>query len=179
MAGSEIESRGVLPPIQVVFLKSRELRQESRTMFRSSYPTAPDHAAESGMTLVEVMLAITVLAVGAFSALSTLTSAMALDEELKERGVAMRAAMTKIESIVAYDYNNNINNLVTYWNQGANNAFTVEGLKAQNGAPNHGGVTVDVSDPSRIRFTVTIRWQTRHNQARTLSLPVTLTEVVD
>ena len=81
-------------------------------MSRSSSPTAPVCSGESGMTLVEVMLAITVLAVGAFSALSTLTNAMALDEELKERATAMRAAMTKIESIVAYDYNDNINNLV-------------------------------------------------------------------
>jgi type II secretory pathway pseudopilin PulG len=131
------------------------------------------------MSLVEVMLALTVLTVGAFSALSTLTSAMALDEDLKERAIAMRAAMSKIESIVAYDYNNDINNLVNYWNQTANNSFEVEHLKAQNGFPQQGSITINTTDPDRIRLTVTIRWQTRQNQARSLSLPIILTEVVD
>lgn len=148
-------------------------------MSRSSPETAPQLAGESGMTLVEVMLAITVLAVGAFSALSTLTNAMALDEELKERATAMRAAMTKIESVVAYDYNNNINNLVTYWNQAANKDFVVEGLKLQNGAATQGSITIDSTDPARIRFTVTVRWETRSGANRSLSLPITLTEVVD
>jgi prepilin-type N-terminal cleavage/methylation domain-containing protein len=148
-------------------------------MSRSSSPTAPVLAGESGMTLVEVMLAITVLAVGAFSALSTLTNAMALDEELKERGTAMRAAMTKIESIVAYDYNNNINNLVNYWSQTANKAFVVEGLKGQNGAAKQGSITFNTTDPARIRVNVTINWETRKGQNRALSLPITLTEVVD
>jgi Tfp pilus assembly protein PilV len=131
------------------------------------------------MSLVEVMLALTVLTVGAFSALSTLTSAMALDEDLKERSIAMRAAMSKIESIVAYDYNNDINNLVNYWNLAANNSFEVEHLKAQNGLPQQGSITIDTTDPDRIRLTVTIRWQSRQNQARSLSLPIILTEVVD
>jgi prepilin-type N-terminal cleavage/methylation domain-containing protein len=148
-------------------------------MSRSSSPTAPVLSGESGMTLVEVMLAITVLAVGAFSALSTLTNAMALDEELKERATAMRAAMTKIESIVAYDYNNNINNLVSYWNQAANKDFAVEGLKGQNGLATQGSITIDTTDQARIRFTVTIRWETRKGQQRSLALPITLTEVVD
>lgn len=157
----------------------RGLPGKTPTMSRSSSSTEPVLAGESGMTLVEVMLAITVLAVGAFSALSTLTNAMALDEELKERATAMRAAMSKIESIAAYDYNNNINNLVNYWNQAANKDFVVEGLKGQNGAAQPGSITIDTTDPARIRIAVTIRWETRKGAQRVLSLPITLTEVVD
>src|SRR4029079_522921 len=147
-------------------------------MSERSSTTAPAPAAESGMTLVEVMLALTVLAIGAFSALSTLTRAMALDDDLKERATALRAAMSKIESIVAYDYNNNINNLVNYWQQNANKDFTVEGLAPQTGVPKQGGITWDTSDPARIVATVTIRWATRNGLARSLALRVTLTEVV-
>src|SRR5215203_474195 len=103
----------------------------------------PGHEKQSGMTIVEVMLAMTVLAVGAFSALSTLTGAMALDEDLKERATAMRAAM-----------------------------FTVEGLKLQAGALSHGNIAFDVTDPDRIRVTVSVRWNTRRDSTRSLALPI-------
>ena len=55
----------------------------------------------------------------------------------------------------------------------------MEGLKGQNGAANQGSITIDTTDPARIRFTVTIRWETRKGAQRTLALPITLTEVVE
>jgi Tfp pilus assembly protein PilV len=134
------------------------------------------------MTILEVMIAMTVIAVGALSAVSTLTRSSALDSDLRERGVALRAAMSKMESVVAYDYNNQITNLVNYWTQAANSTFTVEGLAnpvAANGASQpHGAIAFDTTDPQRIRVTVTVNWQTRQGQARSFSLPRTLTEVV-
>ena len=65
---------------------------------------------DGGFTVVESMIAISVLAIAAFSALTTLTRSSSLDETLKERSVALRAAMSKMESIAAYDYADNITN---------------------------------------------------------------------
>jgi prepilin-type N-terminal cleavage/methylation domain-containing protein len=138
--------------------------------------------AESGMTIVEVMIAMAVIAVGALSALSTLTGSSALDDELKERAVAVRAAMSKMESIAAYDYNNQITNLVNYWTATAQQTFSVEGLAApvaQNGtALPHGSIAFNTADPNRIRVTVTVSWTTRQGQTKTLSLPRVFTEVI-
>jgi Tfp pilus assembly protein PilV len=131
------------------------------------------------MTIVEVTLAMTVITIGALSAISTLTQSSSLDGDLKERSIALRAAMSKVESIVAYDYNDKIINLVNYWQQPANSTFTVEGLAAPlvAGLPApHGSITFDNSDPLRLGVTVTIEWRTRQGQPRTFTLPRTLTE---
>ena len=138
-------------------------------------------SAESGMTIVEVVLAMTVITIGALSAISTLSQSSALDGDLKERSIALRAAMSKVEVIAAYDYNNNINNLVTFWQQPANSTFTVEGLAAPlvAGVPEpHGSIAIDTSIPFQIGITVTVNWRTRQGQARTLVLPRTLTEYI-
>src|SRR5262245_20830028 len=137
---------------------------------------------ESGMTIVEVMIAMAVIAVGALSALSTLTGSSALDDELKERAVAVRAAMSKMESIAAYDYNDQITNLVNYWSATAQKTFNVEGLAPPIGAngiakPN-GLIEFNTADPMRIRATVTVSWLTRQGQAKSISLPRVFTEVV-
>jgi prepilin-type N-terminal cleavage/methylation domain-containing protein len=139
-------------------------------------------SSEGGMTIIETMIAMVVLSVGALSAISTLTKSTALDDDLKERSIALRAAMSKMESIVAYDYNDQIANLVAYWQLNANKDFTVDGLKPQT-APNGavqpvGSIAFDNTDPQRIVATVTVNWVTRQGLARTLSLPRTVTEVV-
>jgi hypothetical protein len=125
------------------------------------------------------MIAVAVLAVGAFSALSTLTGSSALDEELKERSIALRAAMTRMESIVAYDYDDDIDNLVNYWTQQPNAAFTVEGLGTPGPNVPHGSVAINSADPLRIVVTVTVNWWARGGQAKTLSLQHVMTEVVE
>lgn len=136
------------------------------------------HAAEGGFTLIETMIAITVLAVAAFSALTTLTGSSKLDETLRERSIALRAAMTKMESIQAYDYADHITNLTSYWSQVANSTFTVEGLRNPAGNGPHGSITFNTADPLRIKVTVTVSWRTRFGEARTVSLPATMTEIV-
>jgi prepilin-type N-terminal cleavage/methylation domain-containing protein len=156
------------------FLK-RPAAPESLLSLRSS---APRSEREGGFTVVESMIAIAVLAIAAFAALTTLTRSSSLDETLKERSLALRAAMSKMESIAAYDYSDDITNLVTYWSQSANKAFVVEGLRAPAGTANHGAITINNADPLRIVFTVTISWLTRDGQARTLSLSETLTEII-
>jgi len=129
------------------------------------------------MTIVEVMLAMTEITIGALSAISTLTQSSSLDGDLKERSIALRAAMSKVELIAAYDYNDKISNLVNYWQQPANSTFTVEGLAPPivGGLTTpHGSITFDTTDPLRLGVTVTVEWRTRQGQARTFTLPRTL-----
>src|SRR5207247_2178886 len=75
-------------------------KQFSKRLDASGRASCP----EGGFTVVESMIAIGVLAVAAFSALATLNRSTALDETLRERSIALRAAMSKMESIAAYDY---------------------------------------------------------------------------
>jgi Tfp pilus assembly protein PilV len=134
--------------------------------------------SEAGTSIVEVMIAITVIAVGALTALSTLTGASALDEDIKERSVALRAALSKMESIAAYDYSDQITNLTTHWTTSPNSTFAVEGLAAAGGGAAQGTIAFDTTDALRIRATVTVNWVTRNGAPRALSLPRTFTEVI-
>jgi hypothetical protein len=104
-----------------------------------------------------------------------------VDEELRERAVAHRAAVSRMEEALGYDYQGNIQNLLTWIQQPANATFTVEGLAppaASGGgpAPAPGTVAIDASDPLRVRITVTVSWSGRRGQRR-LELPMTVTEV--
>jgi len=135
-------------------------------------------SGEGGFTIVEAMIAIAVLAVAAFSALTTLTSSSALDEDLKGRSVALRAAITQMESVMAYDYSDDIGNLVTFFTQPANSTFNVDGLAAP-AAGAQGAIVLDTTDPDRILVTVTVRWSTKTGAARALSLQHVMTEVVN
>lgn len=143
-------------------------------------------APEAGMTLLELVIAVGVLSVGALATLGTMTTSAEVDEEMRERSIALRAAVSRLESIVAYDYDDDIQNLVTWAQLPANSSFTVDGLAPPEAAgggpvlvanPTHGTVTVDAADPDRIRFIVTVSWSGRRGQ-RTLSVPTTVTEVL-
>ena len=111
-----------------------------------------------------------------------------VDNELKERGIALRAAMSQMERILAYDYQGDVNNLVTWAATPSVASFTVDDLKpagsagaasagALGSSVGQGTVAVDTTDPDRISVTVTVAWQGRRGSARTLTLPVTLSEL--
>lgn len=133
------------------------------------------------MTLVEVMIACVVITTGVLAALGTLATSTNLDAELAERSTALRAASTKMEAVLAYDYGTSIQNLATYWALPANATFTVDRLPASADDDGttvpQGAVNVDATDPDRVAVTVTITWPARRG-TRTLSLPAFLTEVV-
>jgi Tfp pilus assembly protein PilV len=137
---------------------------------------------QRGISLVEVITACTVIVVGALAALGTLVSSVTLETELAQRAVALRAASTKMETILAYDYGDSISNLKTHWELQANQTFSIDGLptnvtdKTGATAP-QGSITLDVTDPERTSIVVTVTWTARNGQ-RTLTLPTILTEVV-
>ncbi len=153
--------------MNTLFLPPRELRR-----------------GEAGMTLVEVTIAVAVLGIGALVSLSVMGSTAQVDEEMRERATALRAALTRVETVMAYDYGDDIQDLIDYWTQPANASFTVEGLAPPaagvvdlpNEAPAHGSIAVDATDPQRILVTVSVAWSGRRGQ-RSLALPITLTEI--
>lgn len=131
------------------------------------------------MTLVEVSIAVIVLAIGAIAAIGAMTASSEVDEEMRERATALRAAVTRLEGVLGYDYNGDIQTLLNWVALPGNASFTVEGLTAPapGGATPHGTVAVDATDPERILVTVTVAWSGRRGQ-RQLALPMTLTEVI-
>jgi Tfp pilus assembly protein PilV len=136
-------------------------------------------SAESGLTIVEALIAVAVLAVGAFSTLTTLTSSSALDENLKERSLALRAVMSRMESVMAYDYDDDIDNLVNFWTQPANSTFAVEGLAGPAKNVDGGSVAVNTADPERIVVTVRVDWTSRSGEAKSLAIQHVMTEVIE
>jgi type II secretory pathway pseudopilin PulG len=131
------------------------------------------------MSIVEALIAIAVLAVGAVSALTTMTGSRALDDEIRERSLAVRSAMTRMESVMGYDYDGDIDNLVNFWTQQPNAWFTVDGLAPPAGGGQGGAVAINTADPQRIVVTVTVNWTTRAGEARTLALQHVMTEVIE
>lgn len=148
----------------------------------------PPRHSERGITMVEVTVAMIVVSLGALAALSCMVTTSEVDIEVKERGIALRAAMSQMERVLAYDYLGNVNNLVTWASDPSVASFTVPDLKPAGAAMagplgavpisavGQGTVAIDTTDVNRIRITVTVAWQGRKG-ARSLSLPVTLSEL--
>lgn len=130
-------------------------------------------------------MAMIVVSLGALTALSCLLTTNEVDVEVKERGIALRAAMSQMERVLSYDYQGDVQNLVTWATDPSIATFTVEDLKPAGNAAGmglvaqangQGTVALDVTDPERILVTVTVNWQGRKGP-RSLSLPVTVSEL--
>lgn len=126
-------------------------------------------------------MAITLTVVGSLSALGMLAASANLDQEMRERSIALRAAFSKMEAITAYDYNDDLNNFIAHWTTAPFNTFAVAGLTPPAGvAPGTtipaGTVTVDSTDPLRVVVTVSVHWVGRKGP-RAYSIPTVVTEV--
>ncbi len=86
-----------------------------------------------GMTLVEVVVSLAILAVVLLALISALMTACRLDELTRERTLAMNALLEMEEIMRAY----NFSNLYDAYSQGGfiGNQFTIEGLDGPAGAP--------------------------------------------
>lgn len=150
--------------------------------------------AQRGMTLLEIMIAIVVLSVGAAVTLGTMTTTAKVDATMDQRAIALRAVCSQMERIRGYDYGTEFQDFIDHWSDPSNATFEVEGLHApsseyggtkaggtvlQAGARGRasGSITVDASDASRVGVTVTVAWQGAHG-AETASLPMTFTGVI-
>lgn len=147
---------------------------------------------ERGMGLVEVVSALAVLTLAALGVVSGLFNTAKVDESLRERNVAMRAATSQMELLLAYDYEGNIQNLVDFLAQPVQQTFQVESLKSPRasaleqsmlalnpvgGNLKCGYVNVDASDLQRVRMNVSVHWTSRTGEDRRFTLPMTVSAV--
>ena len=106
-----------------------------------------------GFTLLEVMIALAVIAVALFAALSMILQTASAKESMREQEIAKEAASAKLEEIKARTFAQ----IYSTYN-GA--AFTVAGLNAPTGTGRGlGSVAIDSTNPNLYEITVTIRWK--------------------
>ena len=161
-------------------------------MSTSDQLTARNGKSDHGLSLVETVAAMAVLAIASLGAVSSLLMTAGVDEALRERTIALRAATSRMESILAYDYGDDINNLVTHLAQPEETFFQVAGLSSPEltdlslaaqakvplgETPQSGQVEVDATDPQRIRATIRVNWRSRSGEARSVNLPMTISAV--
>jgi len=128
------------------------------------------------MTLIEVLVATALIGIGTLSALTTMVGSAALDEELRERSAAVRAATSRMSEVLAYDYGDDLDVFVAHWTGAAAATFDVDGLEPLAGQPSCGAVEVDDSDPERVIVTVAVRWRSRKGD-RSFEMPMVVTEI--
>jgi len=121
---------------------------------QSGFTSTPMHRCE-GFTIIEVIIAMVLLATGLLALLSVTMGGMAQRQVTREYDIARNAASAKIEEIRGLDFSD----VVDYHN--AN--FAVDGLMTPTGWANPGLVTVNSSVSDLYDVTVTIRWRINGN----------------
>jgi prepilin-type N-terminal cleavage/methylation domain-containing protein len=134
--------------------------------------------SQAGMTLLEVMIAITVIAFGALATISSLVGSSGSDRVVRDRTVALRALKSQMERVMAFDYHGDIQELVAHFGDPANAVFSVSELRspAGGGRGGVGSIVVDAGDPDRIGISVSVSWMGLQG-VQTLVMPFTMTEL--
>jgi Tfp pilus assembly protein PilV len=120
---------------------------------------------ESGLTLIEIVLAMIILTVGILSIFSVIIPSMYLEQVSREFDIAKAAAANKLEEIRASDFD-------TAYTTYNNNYFQVRELSTPSGITNTGLVSISNANPDLLDITVTITWasQIRANANKSLSM---------
>lgn len=126
-----------------------------------------------GVSILELMVATTVLAVALVMVLSVLISAMRLDNQTHEMSLAKQQATFKLEQMRGFDYTTLVG-MVTGAGGNYTEDFDVQGLSAQEGDPDgrcghclisskdEAGVLLDPSGNNNLlRIHVRIDWRSR------------------
>lgn len=108
----------------------------------------PRRKSEGGLTLIELLAAMLILAFGAVAALSVLVEAQKSNNFARAKTMAVNAAEQQLESIFQLPPGDAVDR--------NNTTFAVGDLVGPGGNP-PGLVTVDANQPHRI--TVTVTWQ--------------------
>ena len=108
----------------------------------------PDPPNSQGMTLVEVLIAVSFLAVGLLGLLLTITSALTLNQVNREETLALNAAREKVSEMQNAD---EFSNIYGIYSVAPDETFEVDGLPDSVGTiifPESGGVLMeDIDDP--------------------------------
>ena len=160
--------------------------------FRRSAASGQKRRNERGLSLVEVVSAMAVMSLASLGVTTSLLTTAGVDEALRERTTALRAATSQMEAIMAFDYGNDLNNLATHIRLPATQAFDIEGLDSPKrstltaealvlnpvGQPaKQGFISVDTTDPFKLEITVNVDWTSRSGETRRLRLPMTIAAV--
>ncbi|MFT7619994.1 MAG: type II secretory pathway component PulJ [Planctomycetota bacterium] len=131
---------------------------------------------ESGFTIVEVVMALSLMAVGMLSLLGTMSSAGQADEAVRKRSLAFDAAHGIIQGVIADSQERGIEDFVNWWGDPANQTFTVEGLENPlvDDVDALAIVTIDATDPERVAVQVLVSWSDA-GRTEQLIIPYTLT----
>jgi Tfp pilus assembly protein PilV len=136
---------------------------------------------EAGFSLLEVVIGFSLVTVAVLTILQVMLTSSIVDEETREVQIAVKAAEGKVEEILAYDYQGDIDDFIAHWTSAQYNTFTVPALTAPtateaNPQAMHGAITIDSADPLLVRMTVTVNWTSRRGQ-RPMSVASAITEV--
>lgn len=109
--------------------------------------------ARKGLTLVELVIALAVIALALLQAVQVMIHTSVMKQATREYTVAREAAMSKLEEIKTYPQNNDWAG-VAMFNSPPKNSFTVAGLNS-----GVGSIVIDTTNPNLYRVTVTVSWQ--------------------
>lgn len=139
----------------------------------------PKTNSESGFSIVEVVMALALLAVGTLSLLGTMSSAGQADEAVRKRSIAFGSAHGVLQEVIADSRVKDFDDFVAWWSDAANQTFSVQGLSNPlvAGVDALAVVTIDAADVERVALTVSVSWLDGR-RTETLTIPYTLTGLV-
>lgn len=143
-------------------------------------PPSRRKARQRGFSLVEAILALSVLAVGVLASVSALASSTISEVTTAEETRAIRAALARLEAVSAYDPNLTLAQLQTSLTASSMATFSVDELSRPiigGSATSHGSLTTDLTNPNLLRVTATVRWMSR-GQLRSISLNNAVAETI-
>jgi hypothetical protein len=110
--------------------------------------------AEEGVTLIEIVITLGVLALAIMAVFSMLLLGIRLDELNRERDLAKDAVTTVIEKIKAHDFDS----IKIDYGEGGDpgNTFVVDGLYNSQGE-----ILIDSSNPELLDIRVRLTWEGR------------------
>ncbi len=147
-----------------------ELPVKKSRAYAGPEPTVSDGAmGEGGMTLIEVMIVVAILAAGLLGTLAVLLSCASINKQSEEQTVAFQAAREKMEEIreiarqsledVITSYNANPDDDPSGPGTAPGPAFAVARLNLRPGAATAGSVIVDDSSPELLDVRVVVEWR--------------------
>ena len=117
---------------------------------------------ESGLSLIELMIALAVIGIALLAMLTMMLNSMNLKEVQRQRALAKQATVAKLEEIKAQDFDF-IN--LQYGPGGPDNTFTVDGLlNPANQAifgdiQARGVIAIDATNPDLLDLRVVVTWE--------------------
>lgn len=107
-----------------------------------------------GFTLMELMLAATILVIALVGLLATYVGCFNINETAKNLTMSINAAQQKLEELRDY-------NFYEIYEDYNNTTFEVTGMAAQNA---EGSIIVDNSSPDLLKITISVCWQQSGNR---------------